>query len=96
MKHTWGRSTRPLMDNKGRPQFEAIMSNVEQARRMWDMPGLRGYSLVLLRMVELVSIEDANDSERSSSNIELPHEDYLAQEVADRYSTTHHQELGSN
>lgn len=72
MKHTWGRNSRPIMDNKGRPQFEAIVKTIEQARRMWDMPGLRGYSLILLRMVECMSIEEATESEQVSSHLELP------------------------
>lgn len=81
------------MDNKGRPQFEAIIKNIEQARRMWDMPGLRGYSLVLLRLADHMSIEDADESEKVSMGLELPHDDYLAQEVADRYPPHYQPEL---
>lgn len=85
MKHNWGRNTRPIMDNKGRPQFEAMIGNIDQARRLWDMPGLRGYALVLLRLADCMAIEDADEAERISSSIELPHDDYIATEVADRY-----------
>lgn len=81
------------MDNKGRPQFEAIIKNIEQARRMWDMPGLRGYSLVLLRLADNMSIEDADESEKVSMGLELSHDDYLAQEVADHYPPHYHPEL---
>lgn len=81
------------MDNKGRPQFEAMIKNIEQARRMWDMPGLRGYSLVLLRLSDNMAIEDANESEQLSIGLELPHDDYLAQDISDRYPPHYHPEL---
>jgi hypothetical protein len=42
-----------------RPTFESMIFNLERAKKQWDMPGLRDYSRILLKLVGQTAISES-------------------------------------
>lgn len=45
-------------DKEDRPEFERMIFDLQKAKDQWDMPGLRDYSRVLLKLVGICAAAD--------------------------------------
>jgi hypothetical protein len=53
-------------DKEERPQFERMIEDLQLARKQWEMPGLRDYSKVLLRLVGSIATAESGVAEPHS------------------------------